>query len=716
MADVFSEAFKQAKAPWLTREVFPMYGPVQKLLSELFKNYHDYGSSPFTAIGATDHIFAQDPAKGKIIREAKMRMQNIVMKQQRANLKPASETTAISKEDRADIILGVTGIVTRRIAKNKRILKETFEEVKQAQQTQNNRPQELGGEDVELEMLDEQQNYQEQIKAIMEEIETDTEILETRAFTAVDMKTATNTFREVQKSMSACLEDTAPAETASQDEVKTRQETPEDIWTSLVKCLVLEHKGLSTVEVNFKMTFTSGEIDTLRSIVQDEATGECQNTTAESALAFTTKLQGLEKASNWIIQVLLPQAEIKGEQLRVDGVLFRILKKNIPSHLSWAADMVQQQASTTPTKKGGTFQHLVSKIYDTLQQDSEMQKDSKEQKKKSVTFGHVAAIKGKLEKDPSARLTKEERTDTKATQVKSTFRPAMKRKAAEEPETEEEEEEEGRAKAIHFLDTQIEDPNSLHSLVGIVRGLAAEVASLAQHTTQHKPKAVCFAFQKGKCERQNCTFAHEDAQGRQSPGPAYQPPTQRPRYEQAGNSRQQQQQPQQQQAECLNFKRGACSRTNCRFSHGNVGGNQQPNNNNNYSNGRGNQQPNSNSNYNNGGEANVKREYRQDNRSEAQRPARACNKMWNESSCTKQNCTWEHGNCATPGSAGVCNSLRDRKHCIFIFSPNGCRFTHSGATTGASSGSNAMPLGNAIPQQRAPPTTSDTSSATTTNR
>ena len=98
--------------------------------------------------------------------------------------------------------------------------------------------------------------------------------------------------------------------------------------------------------------------------------------------------------------------------MRVDGVLFRILKKNLPSHLSWAADMVQQQASTTTTKKGGTFQHLVSKVYDTLQQDSEMQKDSKEQKKKSVTFGHVAAIKGKLEKDPSARLTKEERTDT----------------------------------------------------------------------------------------------------------------------------------------------------------------------------------------------------------------------------------------------------------------------------------------------------------------
>ena len=156
MADVFSEAFKQAKAPWLTREVFPLYGQVQKLLSELFKNYHDYGSSPITAIGATDHIFAQDPAKGKIIREAKIKVQNIAMKQQRANLKPATETTTISTQDRADIISGVRGIVTCRIAKNERILRETYEEAKQAHAKKLKGP---GGDDSELEMLDEYQNY-----------------------------------------------------------------------------------------------------------------------------------------------------------------------------------------------------------------------------------------------------------------------------------------------------------------------------------------------------------------------------------------------------------------------------------------------------------------------------------------------------------------------------------------------------------------------------
>ena len=82
MADLFSESFKQAKAPWLSREVFPLYGQTHVLLSELFKNYHEYGSSPFAAIGATEHVFSQNPAKAKIIREAKMKMQAIAVNQQ----------------------------------------------------------------------------------------------------------------------------------------------------------------------------------------------------------------------------------------------------------------------------------------------------------------------------------------------------------------------------------------------------------------------------------------------------------------------------------------------------------------------------------------------------------------------------------------------------------------------------------------------------------
>ena len=94
---------------------------------------------------------------------------------------------------------------------------------------------------------------------------------------------------------------------------------------------------------------------------------------------FTTKLQSLEKISNWIIQVLLPQTEIKGEQQRVDGVLFRILKRNLPTNLSWAADAVQQQAST---RKGDTFQHLLSKIYESCSMTQKCKRTIKKRRKR----------------------------------------------------------------------------------------------------------------------------------------------------------------------------------------------------------------------------------------------------------------------------------------------------------------------------------------------
>jgi hypothetical protein len=486
------------------------------------------------------------------------------------------------------------------------------------------------------------------------------------------MREATKIFREVQRSMDACLETT----TTTEEKALVAGETPINIWISLVRCLVLEHKEQSTVEVNFAMTFSAKEMDGLRSIVQSEATGECQITEAESLLEFTTRLQSKEKLASWTMQMLLAETEINAEKLRADGVLFRTLKKNLTTNLSWAADAVQQQASTAD-RKGGMFQHLVSKIYETLQ-DSEERDRKQTPQKKGVTF---AAIKGNLEKSPNARITKEERTATSATQVKTTFRPkSAKRKLAEESDAEEEEEpQEGRAAAVHFLDTQIGDRNSLDNdyLVGIIRGLSERVDTLTQNTSAAaKQKAVCFNFQnRGKCERTNCTYAHGDGQGRQSPGPAYQP--QRPRYEQNPQQQQreqqtrQQQQPQQQQQECNDFKRGACSRTSCRFSHGNSG-------------------------------TSSRREYRPSTTSEAQKPSKACNRMWNESSCSNPRCTWEHGRCAVPGTNSICNGFRERKHCPHVFSQNGCRFTHAEQKTETASGANNVPLGNTNPQRASP--------------
>ena len=135
MADLFSESFKQAKAPWLSREVFPSYGQTHVLLSELFKNYHEYGSSPFAAIGATEHVFSQNPAKAKIIREAKMKMQATAVKQQQANSKPANETATISKEDRAEILLTAVGILQQRVAENEQELQKLPQHTRRYQRT-----------------------------------------------------------------------------------------------------------------------------------------------------------------------------------------------------------------------------------------------------------------------------------------------------------------------------------------------------------------------------------------------------------------------------------------------------------------------------------------------------------------------------------------------------------------------------------------------------
>ena len=87
--------------------------------------------------------------------------------------------------------------------------------------------------------------------------------------------------------MDACLE----ATTTPEKKVGVSEDTPNGIWISLVRCLVLEHKEQSTVEVSFAMTFNVKEMDSLRSIVHSEVTGECHTTAAESLLDFTTKLQ-----------------------------------------------------------------------------------------------------------------------------------------------------------------------------------------------------------------------------------------------------------------------------------------------------------------------------------------------------------------------------------------------------------------------------------------
>ena len=64
--DFINDSFKQAKAPWITRAQFPTFGTIKGLISELFKNYHDYGNSPYAAVRATEHICGHDSGKSQM--------------------------------------------------------------------------------------------------------------------------------------------------------------------------------------------------------------------------------------------------------------------------------------------------------------------------------------------------------------------------------------------------------------------------------------------------------------------------------------------------------------------------------------------------------------------------------------------------------------------------------------------------------------------------
>ena len=105
--DGFQESFKQAKAPWLSRSTFPVYGNVKNLLGELFKNFHDYGNSPYVALGATEHICAQDVNKAKLIRDAKQQMIKTMDTRKKETEIKKDQDLGVSKEDFSNIISSI---------------------------------------------------------------------------------------------------------------------------------------------------------------------------------------------------------------------------------------------------------------------------------------------------------------------------------------------------------------------------------------------------------------------------------------------------------------------------------------------------------------------------------------------------------------------------------------------------------------------------------
>ena len=108
--DIFPETFKQTKAPWLSRDAFPIFGSTKNLLAELFKNFHDYGNSPYAALGATEHICGHDSGKVKLIKDAKQQLSKTLAASKRGQVDSNKEMdiTNISKEEYAQILLDVS--------------------------------------------------------------------------------------------------------------------------------------------------------------------------------------------------------------------------------------------------------------------------------------------------------------------------------------------------------------------------------------------------------------------------------------------------------------------------------------------------------------------------------------------------------------------------------------------------------------------------------
>ena len=296
----FSESFKQAKAPWLARAPFSAYGSIKDLLSELFKNYHDYGNSPFAAVGATEHVCAQDPNKVRLIREAKQLMTKSMSAEQQAQVATKKEDDNLSNKDSDKIIATVSNNVQRYLEKCKASLKQATESIQQQQQ---NRPananDQAANDDWQKEMdafLDEEKQWILETQHVQDKFDS-------MSWTQDEINVAVDKFKENRRNV---------MQRANGNEAKKPEVMDQEvIWTSLVKCLVLQHKIQGTGVLNIEQSINQDQQETLRSIAQDEITCDLHKEPGDSIFAFATKLQAQEALSNWIVQALLPPHEVQ---------------------------------------------------------------------------------------------------------------------------------------------------------------------------------------------------------------------------------------------------------------------------------------------------------------------------------------------------------------------------------------------------------------------
>jgi hypothetical protein len=351
-------------------------------------------------------------------------------------------------------------------------------------------------------------------------------------------------------------------------------------------------------------------------------------------------------------------------------------------------------------RRGGTFQQLVAKIRaagniqasegegEASQENSKLKKEGKPSNLKSVSF---LAAKGKLERDPQAEVTREERRDKSTSETKTIYKP--KKRKAKDSESDDD------GASVNFIDSEGEE--SHHSIVGMIKGLHKRMDMLSQphfsaptqsapapnwqqadrqqqqpnYQRQQKPAAgswsqnnqtppfqrgICFRFRDtGKCDISGCKFSHSDEGNtaarpqKQGPGAPYM------HAQRQANLHQPQQVSTNLVPPCYAFQKGNCSRGNtCRFTHEL-------------------QRP--------------QRQQQQVQKPDELPPFRACRNIWATSTCGDFNCKFEHG--SFDARQGPCKSFKAGVHCPYIFSNVGCRFSH------ARDDANQVPLGGARTQK-----------------
>ena len=669
--DAFSQSFKQAKAPWLTRAPLAMSSSLKNLLNEIYKNFRDYGSSPYAALQATEHICSQDSGKSKLIRGAKDQMVKIALKHQQNDKKDDVQFTSA---DYLQILAIVSANVKSRATAAAREA-INFDQIlgrHGAAKPSQDDPAWRAWEDKQEEYLQERSLWQSQAREAKE-------ILDTQQWREDDVQEATKSFVNIRKSIAAAAFPTASGGAAPST---NNGDEAIRVWNMLVKHLVLQHKSQGAGEVSFGDSLTPAQVNALRSIAQDEVASDQHVRGQEDIFSFTSKLQEQERFATWIFQALLPESEIAPEQQRLDGVLFRALMKSLPDHLLWTADSIKSEAERSQGPKlGNMFMRLVSKIYESGDRNPQG-KDGRGESKgtgadnekgpeaRKVRF--VGALKsGRLEKDPNAAVTQEHRREKVTSETTTTFKPRKKRKA--DSDTSADEGEEG----VHLVEEDAKT-DEYKAIISLIAGLEEKISSMnkrqntgrsaAQPVIASRPptpqKGLCYQFEnQGACKRENCTFLHIARggavvdNGRRSPGPAYQHPS--PARSQA-------------QEGCRDYQKGACTRgAGCRYSHDQPSG---------------------------GGAAAHSPQSQGGGGVKDNAPARACREYWLKSACDRGQCSWEHGKVADD-NAPVCNAFLNQKHCHFAWTPAGCRFSHPRQPPVPGTGANKVPMGKPASQR-----------------